>query len=87
MELKIISAFMIVGILLFGCTDAKIQNASNRSYPAHASNSSEQKLLWPIDCRVGVDCSVLYPDIDGDGKAYCGTAAYAGHEGTDISIS
>ena len=87
MELKIVSALVILGILLFGCAYVNVQDSSNRAYPARASNSSAQKLLWPIDCKVGVDCSVLYPDIDGDGKADCGTAAYAGHEGTDISIS
>ncbi len=87
MKLKIVSAFIILGIFLFGCVYVNTQDTSNRAYPVRASNSSEQKLLWPVDCKVGVDCSVLYPDIDGDGKAYCGTPAYVGHEGTDIVIS
>ena len=87
MGLRIISAFVIVGFFLSGCTYVDAQGAGNGPYPVHASNSSAQKLLWPINCTVGVDCSVLYPDVDGDGRAYCGTPSYAGHEGTDIMIS
>jgi len=44
-------------------------------------------LGWPIDCVLGVDCQVAYPDTDGDGVAFdCGAPGYAGHQGTDISI-
>jgi hypothetical protein len=44
-------------------------------------------LAWPIECTLGVDCQVTYPDIDGDGKAFdCGLPGYEGHQGTDISI-
>jgi len=44
-------------------------------------------LGWPIDCDLGVDCQVGYPDTDGDGVAFdCGAPGYAGHQGTDISI-
>ena len=50
---------------------------------AHAGD-----LAWPIDCTVGVDCTLGYPDTNKDGKAFnCGPPGYAGHEGTDIKIS
>jgi murein DD-endopeptidase MepM/ murein hydrolase activator NlpD len=96
MKLKLISTFLIIGIFLFGCiyrNDTNSQNNINNGvYPIYASSnfstSSTQKLLWPIDCKMGVNCSsLLYPDIDGDGNAYCGSPGYAGHTGTDISIS
>jgi len=46
------------------------------------------ELIWPIDCVVGKDCSLGYPDTDGDGRAHhCGAPGYRGHQGTDISIS
>lgn len=45
-------------------------------------------LAWPIACAVGADCTLGYPDVDKDGKAFnCGNAGYRGHEGTDIGIS
>ena len=45
-------------------------------------------LSWPINCRVGENCQLGLPDIDGDGKAAdCRRAGYRGHEGTDIGIS
>lgn len=50
---------------------------------AHAGD-----LAWPLDCVVGVDCSIGFPDTDKDGKAFnCGKPGYIGHEGSDISIS
>lgn len=46
------------------------------------------ELAWPIDCTVGKDCSLGYPDTDRDGVAHnCGKPGYRGHEGTDIGIS
>ena len=86
-KISIIFGVLFLGILLFGCTYVNIQNINNRSYPVHASNFSTQKLFWPIDCKIGVDCSVLYTDIDGDGRANCGLVGSVGHEGTDIGIS
>lgn len=53
---------------------------------AHAAHSGE--LAWPIDCTVGVDCTLGYPDTDRDGRAFnCERAGYRGHDGTDIVIS
>ncbi|MEA3192190.1 MAG: hypothetical protein QOD26_523 [Betaproteobacteria bacterium] len=46
------------------------------------------ELVWPIDCTVGKDCSLGYPDTDRDGRAHnCAAPGYRGHEGTDISVS
>jgi murein DD-endopeptidase MepM/ murein hydrolase activator NlpD len=43
------------------------------------------KLDWPADCEVGVDCAVAFPDLDRDNVAnVCAKAGYPGHEGTDI---
>jgi murein DD-endopeptidase MepM/ murein hydrolase activator NlpD len=45
-------------------------------------------LAWPIDCVVGRNCSLGYPDTDKNGVAFnCGKPGYRGHEGTDIGIS
>jgi murein DD-endopeptidase MepM/ murein hydrolase activator NlpD len=53
-----------------------------------AGSPAPQGLGWPIDCDRGVDCSIGYPDIDGDGQAFdCGPPGYTGHQGTDISIT
>jgi murein DD-endopeptidase MepM/ murein hydrolase activator NlpD len=83
-------AVILVFVLVSGCVNNPLDVTTTtlkETYPVHASNFSTQKLLWPIDCKIGVNCSVLYPDIDGDGKASCGSPSYAGHEGTDIVIS
>ena len=83
-------AVLLVFVLVSGCVNSPPEVTTTtlkEIYPVHASNFSTQKLLWPIDCKIGVNCSVLYPDIDGDGKASCGSPGYAGHEGTDIVIS
>lgn len=52
--------------------------------------ANEQGLSWPLDCRPGEDCwkRIGYPDLDGDGyAANCGEPAYAGHDGTDFSVT
>lgn len=56
---------------------------------ASAEASAPSELLgWPIDCTLGVDCTVGYPDIDSDGTAFdCGQPGYLGHEGTDFLVS
>jgi len=52
----------------------------------HGAHAGE--LAWPIDCAVGVDCSLGYPDTDKDGRAHhCGAPGYRGHQGTDIMVS
>ena len=52
----------------------------------HAAHGGE--LAWPIDCTVGKDCTLGYPDPDRDGRAFnCKAPGYKGHEGTDIVIS
>jgi murein DD-endopeptidase MepM/ murein hydrolase activator NlpD len=46
------------------------------------------KLLWPIDCKVDINCKVKYPDVDNDGVSFnCKDPSYKGHEGTDIDIT
>ena len=88
-RISIILGVLFIGMVLFGCIyiDPNSPSYGNRLYPAHTSNFSTQKLLWPINCKIGMDCSGLfYPDIDGDGKANCGLAS-VGHQGTDIGIS
>ncbi len=48
----------------------------------------DNKLQWPVKCKIGENCSIGYPDIDEDGKAAnCSEAGYKGHQGTDINIS
>jgi murein DD-endopeptidase MepM/ murein hydrolase activator NlpD len=52
----------------------------------HMAHGGE--LAWPIDCTVGTNCSIGYPDTDGDGRAFnCAAPGYRSHEGTDITIS
>jgi murein DD-endopeptidase MepM/ murein hydrolase activator NlpD len=53
-----------------------------------ATGAPAGDLAWPIDCAVGVDCTIGYPDTDKDGRAFnCSRPGYTGHEGTDIGIS
>ena len=75
---------VLIGLMLFGCIQ---QSQYNVAFPSSAATVAERgKLLWPIDCKPGVNCTVLYPDIDGDGKSACGPVSYAGHQGTDIAL-
>jgi hypothetical protein len=62
-----------------------IKNITDNSSAKIIGNATA-KLSWPIGCRLGIDCtSIIYPDIN-DGS-HCGSSGYAGHEGTDITIS
>ncbi|WP_181447712.1 M23 family metallopeptidase [Pseudoalteromonas sp. 2102] len=46
------------------------------------------KLMWPIECEPGIDCTVGYADVDGDGVAFnCENPSYQGHEGIDINLN
>ena len=55
---------------------------------AAASGAHAGDLAWPIDCVVGKDCTLGYPDTDKNGVAFnCTKPGYRGHEGTDIGIS
>jgi murein DD-endopeptidase MepM/ murein hydrolase activator NlpD len=55
---------------------------------AGSAGGGSQGLLWPADCVPFSTCSLGYPDIDDDGKAFdCGLPGYKGHEGSDIAIS
>lgn len=59
---------------------------SGLTQPTRNLSSSDKKLIWPVDCVVGVNCSIGYPDLDNNGKANCGYT-YSGHEGTDIGFT
>lgn len=51
------------------------------------STQEAGKLLWPIDCTLGHDCTIQHADIDEDGVSFnCGDPGYVGHQGTDISL-
>lgn len=58
--------------------------------PSAQQPPSAPRLLWPLDCRIGVDCVVQqYPDLDpgpGVRDPGCGRRAYDGHEGVDIRV-
>ena len=81
---------ILSALVICGCA---YQSSSNSLYPLYpldsaaiAAAESQGKLVWPIDCVPGVNCTLFYPDTDGDGKSNCGPVPYAGHEGTDISL-
>jgi len=73
----------VVSVLaLLGCGEA--------ATPVNGDPPAEAGLVWPIDCVPGETCGaqIGYPDTDGDGRAFdCSAPGYAGHEGTDISIT
>ena len=82
---------LLSGVLALGCVSQQPQPGrewpiSAEEYSSSAAGSTE-KLIWPIDCKPGVNCDIFYPDIDKDGKANCGQVGSIGHEGTDIGIS
>lgn len=97
MDLRLL-AVLSTFLLILGCASSPNQNGTltpsaaqnitaEPPVSAHASNLSAQKLLWPIGCRLGVDCSIsYYPDNDRWGTANCGPT-YSAHRGTDIAIS
>jgi murein DD-endopeptidase MepM/ murein hydrolase activator NlpD len=71
----------IVSLVLSGCLQ------QNAVFPTSTATAPERgKLLWPIDCKPGEDCTVIFPDIDNDGRNPCGSVGYAGHTGTDLVI-
>ncbi len=53
------------------------------------SATDERGLSWPIDCLAGSTCSggIVYPDIDGDGKAFDCSSTPKNHQGTSILIT
>ncbi|MBI5531581.1 MAG: M23 family metallopeptidase [Deltaproteobacteria bacterium] len=71
-----------------GAAGAGGQGATAGAAGAGGSAGAWKGLLWPIDCTLGSDCEVTFPDTDGDGKAFdCGAPGYTGHQGTDISVT
>lgn len=86
-RIKLVFLFLLTYSCLLLCSGC-LSAHQTKEYPIYASSYSGHKLIWPIDCKMGVDCSPLYfPDIDNNGMANCGSPGYAGHEGTDIGIS
>jgi murein DD-endopeptidase MepM/ murein hydrolase activator NlpD len=90
MRLFLLIAPVLLAALAAGCVN--LQTGAH-GYPlcpvddaAISRARVEGKLIWPVDCTPGVDCMVLYPDIDGNGNSGCGSVGYAGHTGTDIAI-
>ena len=87
-----LALLLLSGIFTLGCV-SQLQYHPNMGYPVSAEEypgsaaGSPEKLVWPINCKPGVNCDIFYPDIDGDGNANCGLPGPAGHEGTDIGIS
>ena len=86
----VLALITLFALVICGCA---YQYSSNSVYPLYpltpsdiASAESQGKLIWPIDCEPGVNCTLLYPDVDGNGKSNCGSVGYSGHEGTDISL-
>ncbi|MEM3369767.1 MAG: M23 family metallopeptidase [Candidatus Micrarchaeia archaeon] len=77
---KLMFAIMIFSLIFMGCLQKNVRFPSKNAIPEHG------KLLWPVNCKPGIDCSVLFPDIDNDGSHPCGGVGYAGHKGTDIAI-
>jgi murein DD-endopeptidase MepM/ murein hydrolase activator NlpD len=59
---------------------------AERTYPTRNLSVADQKLIWPVNCEPGINCSMGYPDIDGNGVSTCGYT-YATHEGTDIGFT
>jgi murein DD-endopeptidase MepM/ murein hydrolase activator NlpD len=73
--------------------DREGQNASKSvsftvtKQASQMQNGSSNKLIWPVDCEFGVDCSISnYPDLDKNRIAACGNT-YEGHEGTDFAFT
>lgn len=58
---------------------------------ATSATADEFGLAWPVDCYLGVDCSIQqYVDRDPTTNVRdfrCGTLSYDGHNGTDIRVS
>ena len=84
----IIALLALSALVICGCAYQSSRNSLYPLYPldssAIAAAESQGRLVWPIDCEPGVNCTLFYPDVDGDGKSNCGSVGYSGHEGTDI---
>ncbi len=78
--LMIVLFIAIVLIALMGCLQKNVR------FPSSSAIPEQGKLIWPVDCKPGISCTVLFPDIDGDGSHPCGGTGYAYHTGTDIVI-
>lgn len=64
-------------------------DSASGDLPGDGGSPSDEGLAWPIDCIPDESCfDIGYPDTDDDGLAHdCGDPGYAGHQGTDISIT
>ena len=91
MKTRLILALIALSALMIcGCAYLSSSNSLYPLYPLELSDiaaaESQGKLVWPIDCEPGVNCTFSYPDVDGDGKSSCGSVGYSGHTGTDIAL-
>ncbi len=69
-KIKLIFAILILllGVFTLGCVSQQPQ--PDKAYPISAEEyyssavGSTEKLIWPIDCKPGVNCNIFYPEIN-----------------------